>query len=471
MIKCSGGDPCARCEKLRLSCEYDIALSRRGPRPNPDNAKGRRRSSNPTAHSLEPIPANLLLPLDGLDQEAQILLLTLFFTHINLHLGEIIHRAWFLNELQQNRLDPHLIYAICAVSARFSPKAEYREQSFLSGQLYASASRMTLLDNELPSFTAAQILALLYLQELGCGRGTKAWFFLGTALRMCRALRYDSYFERDCSSDHHDPPHPLFTDRELGRRLYWQLFIFERLHVSGSTLTTNTFDQGLQLPVDDTQVFSPIPVINVALGSSASSMPLTPFAHLIRLVDIYGRTMNYIQNVKLQTIFPSLFPVSDSDRVKIATLLEAWHNDLPVITEIYEFPKVQFMHILYHYSHICLHRDIDRPKARSHAFALLSVGEPVVNVPFVSFAIFHCAMVLLDHENSLTKCLAHLKRVKSLWRGVENFYDILSRARLDTQTSEWDTSSIPYVIENPVDYTIWTPIPLDGNWSDYLTFI
>jgi Fungal specific transcription factor domain len=98
---------------------------------------------------------------------------------------EYINGPAFLEDLKANQVQPCLINALCAVSARFSNHpALVTQPRYMSGASFAKTAReQCQLDRPIFRLYIIQTLALLALYSFSINEGAQAWFELGTFQR------------------------------------------------------------------------------------------------------------------------------------------------------------------------------------------------------------------------------------------------------------------------------------------------
>ncbi|CAG8978428.1 hypothetical protein HYALB_00013246 [Hymenoscyphus albidus] len=127
--------------------------------------------------------------------------------------------------IQRGQLPSHLLCAINAVSARYTPHPNGYNAAVRSSEEYALRSRSEL-DTDDPSIESLQSLLLLVMAFTAAGRGKKAYMMLVSAMGMAVALELHREFERRSG----------FTpvEKEMRRRLFWTCYVMDRFTTCGS---------------------------------------------------------------------------------------------------------------------------------------------------------------------------------------------------------------------------------------------
>ncbi|KAF9269012.1 hypothetical protein L218DRAFT_1072675 [Marasmius fiardii PR-910] len=190
--RCDGVSPCSNCFYASKTCTYTDSNGRPVPAPrsaaeqppHPQNppqsqpyypvlAKRHRQegpdivSQSQTAEQRPRVPMELDA---GLTRE----LTNLFFTHCHPVLATI-HKPSFTNALSLNQVPPHLLFAICALAARFSKQPSLRAaRNRFSGRAFADEARRLMFEDHdavgrlivPPSLPTAQALCILFIFEI-----------------------------------------------------------------------------------------------------------------------------------------------------------------------------------------------------------------------------------------------------------------------------------------------------------------
>lgn len=182
-------------------------------------------------------------------------LVEIYFTHVNNQIYGFLHRPTFLRHIEEGKVPDGLLYSMCAISARFSPKhvppslprqSTKEKPAYHAGEPYAiEARKLALREFDKPSIENVQTFLLLALHDFGCKKGQKAWMFAGMAIRMATALRLNREVDGDAIGAENISGEESrlsqrvqesrasyrekvsWTEREIRRRTFWACFIVD----------------------------------------------------------------------------------------------------------------------------------------------------------------------------------------------------------------------------------------------------
>lgn len=237
-----------------------------------------------------------------------------FFDYVYGQSYPLLHKPSFMRKLSQDQVPPVLMLAVCAISARFSNHPEIRtEPAFLRGESWASAAREIALKRyDTPNITILIVYLILGLHEFGTCQGGRSWMFGGMAQRMAYALQLHKDLDYDPKSRRTDEKNDLtFTDREIRRRTMWSCFLMDRFNSSGTDRPIFVGTQYIraQLPISDRYfnmevvgptecldgtIPNPVPPDTGQMSDAKENMGVS--AYLIRLVDLWGKLVNYLNH-------------------------------------------------------------------------------------------------------------------------------------------------------------------------------
>lgn len=203
-------------------------------------------------------------------------LVNLFFENIG-HAFPCFHKATFMDQIRgqiPQTEAPAVLYAMCAIAARFHGDPAIRRQTKDWYELARFEYEMTPKD-PCPGLRTIQTALLILYHACTVGDYSSGWLCLGKAWRQATALglnRLDSDHERFYGMSHPTPDTPI--DREEYRRTLWLLFMMDRNH---------TWPTGWPNAIDERQFKVDIPVseeVFQAMTSEVGSDPLlSPFGH------------------------------------------------------------------------------------------------------------------------------------------------------------------------------------------------
>ncbi|KAI2610795.1 fungal-specific transcription factor domain-containing protein [Hypoxylon fragiforme] len=244
-----------------------------------------------------------------------------FFVHLGSNYP-FLRRDKFPKLVQEKRVEPILVDAVCALSARFSDHPIFRkwnEGKLVKseyGYIYAQRAKSATVDTfPCPSVAAVQACLLMAYDGFGADQDSALWMYLGIALRMAIDLgltkedgvRYqgerDPWYLRGYNRKESDDFTPQgFQQNHSGvdrsslspeeqkeveqERIdtFWAVFFLDRAISSGTgrPVTLKDDDFELELP-------------------RASIDPMTgwpnPLASLLQIIHLYGRVSDVLNNI------------------------------------------------------------------------------------------------------------------------------------------------------------------------------
>ncbi|CCG80974.1 Putative uncharacterized protein [Taphrina deformans PYCC 5710] len=256
-----------------------------------------------------------------------------YFSRIYGQMYAFLHPPSFMRSMLEfpDTLNPALLLAIAAVSARFHTTAD---PAALEPDRWASACldlilgtsspvpragsdrlKSTLEDSSTktramckPSISCIQALSLISFHYFGEGQSSTAWLISGIGIRMAHKLHLNLEFYDDPigQSDNHPPGYRMsFRDREIRRRTYWALYIMDRLNSAGErrAFTLRNDEISIQLPIKQScfdreipgYTDSICPSVTLVPGQNDPSASMDCAAYLIRMIDIWGEVSCFVQ--------------------------------------------------------------------------------------------------------------------------------------------------------------------------------
>ncbi|KAK9463356.1 fungal-specific transcription factor domain-containing protein [Lipomyces oligophaga] len=180
----------------------------------------------------------------------------LYFRYLNNQSYAFLHKPTFLPRLRAGQVNPLLVLAVCAVSARFSRHPDIMTQPrFAAGEPFLLEARK-LLSQEFdePTVETTQALLIMGFSDF-CGlNGGRAAIYSGLSMRMAATLGLNKE-----STD----PDLSWIDREIRRKTWWSVLVFDRLAHSGPKRSFLLMEEECQisLPSSDHAFLNNIPVI------------------------------------------------------------------------------------------------------------------------------------------------------------------------------------------------------------------
>ncbi|KAF4495975.1 general repressor of transcription [Fusarium agapanthi] len=290
------------------------------------------------------------------------------------------HIPNLLIAIRERRLDPLLVWAMLAITVRFSQAAPpgYATQVEASNTFAAHARSLVLSLVDQPTVHRAQVLLMLTGHSWGAGEGRRAWVYLGMAVRMAQVL---GLFE--------EPPPATtredFIDAEERRRTAWTCFLMDSLLSGGKgrDRMLSGDKMRIQLPCEsDSFNFGQIVLCerldgsmpDGAMGTVHGSLGIV--ANSMRVADVWGAVAKWACTRHDNTV-PPWQPQSEFQM--LLSRLELWKNSLPERLR-YELFLLRahsvsnqgqaycYMHCIYFMSVIFLYRsylpEVEMQKAR-----------------------------------------------------------------------------------------------------------
>ncbi|KAL0576447.1 hypothetical protein V5O48_005522 [Marasmius crinis-equi] len=196
--RCDGLLPCANCFYASKACTYTDNNGRPVPAPRampeqpphpqhspqqppqlppqpyyPIATKRARQEGPSNVSQSQPVEIRARVPMD-LDASLTRELINLFFTHCH-PIVATIHKPSFTNALSLKQVSPYLVFAICALSARFSKQPSlHATPDRFSGRAFADEAERLMFEDEdavgslivIPTLQVAQALNILSIYEI-----------------------------------------------------------------------------------------------------------------------------------------------------------------------------------------------------------------------------------------------------------------------------------------------------------------
>lgn len=204
------------------------------------------------------------------------------------------HEQTFRHQLTSNQLPHYLIFAVLAISLRFSPDPFYSSNPHMAAKYASNAwkevERQCFDDEDGMDYRLVQAATLLALWDFLACKHETAWIKLGVAVSMAQALHMTK-----------EPDNTLcFSAQEERRRTLWSIYLFDKMATCGRDRPSLFRDQtiDLQLPCSDTSFWMSTPEKIVTLEGfnsleDSQIRNLAPSALTIVLASILSQTSNY----------------------------------------------------------------------------------------------------------------------------------------------------------------------------------
>lgn len=258
-----------------------------------------------------------------------------FFTHLGCNYP-FLQRERFLRDLEDKRVDAILVDAVCAVAARFSSHrilstlndhsvpldGEGKVKRAFRGHPFAQRAQAAVIETfPCPTIAVAQACLLLAYEEFGTDHDSGLWMYLGTSIRMAQDLGIQkleglqlegrigptpktakngatgkeeeqrrSRIQQKFSKTHEATDAVLLEDRRASESeridTFYCIFFLDRAVSSGLGRPVTLRDKDIEIS------FPYIPDEHAVNGWPH------PFPPLIRIVHMYGRVADVLNNIK-----------------------------------------------------------------------------------------------------------------------------------------------------------------------------
>ncbi|KAI2601778.1 fungal-specific transcription factor domain-containing protein [Hypoxylon sp. NC1633] len=240
-----------------------------------------------------------------------------FFLHVGSNYP-FLRRDKFPRLVQEKRVEPILVDAVCALAARFSDHPIFRRWNDGKlakseyGFIYAQRAKLATVDTfPCPSVAAVQACLLMAYDGFGADQDSALWMYLGIAIRMAVDLglskedgvRYQGErdpwymrgYNRKAGDDFIQQPQLVVDGITLSPEeqkeveqeridTFWAVFFLDRAISSGTgrPVTLKDDDFELQLPRSSVDPVSGWP---------------DPLASLLQIIHLYGRVSDVLNNI------------------------------------------------------------------------------------------------------------------------------------------------------------------------------
>ncbi|KUJ15945.1 uncharacterized protein LY89DRAFT_648016 [Mollisia scopiformis] len=233
-------------------------------------------------------------------------LLDTYFTRCHSKPYHILDETSTRQRIQLNQIPTYLLFAIYAVSARYTAHPNGYHAAVRLSEDYALRAR-TELDIDDPSIECLQALLLLRIAFTAAGKGKKAYMMLASGIGMAVALELHREFDLNTRVT------PV--EREMRRRLFWTCYLMDRFTACGSKRPSLIADKSILLRLPS---WSPNPAAlpiegeffqngsNLQYHSGTGKKSQGSSGMLIDIVRILGITNRYLAagGVKGDSHFP-----------------------------------------------------------------------------------------------------------------------------------------------------------------------
>ncbi|KAG4291360.1 hypothetical protein FPRO06_03246 [Fusarium proliferatum] len=286
-VKQTIDSPCNNCQHKNLACSSHV----------------RSQTTSAPKENQEFVP--------DLTDELAIEFVESYLTHLDGRAHSIFHQETLRRQVRRKEIGDALLYAICALGSKFSPKSEHRA---LEAPLMKGAKRLVQADLENVCIEHVQTCILLSLLSAGNCHTSSETLFLRIAIGMAEVLQLNFSVDEPSIAS------------ETALRIWWSLYILDRWCSSGL---------GIPRHLDNPRCpdSSPLPIDETSFRRLSSSRLLqnssrTPgiFAHMVTLIQHFGQ----IQGLNRAMAKGDMEPKVKCDAIKlIGQKLESWKASLP----------------------------------------------------------------------------------------------------------------------------------------------
>ncbi|KIW04919.1 hypothetical protein, variant [Verruconis gallopava] len=269
------------------------------------------RNADGEAEVLSPGPEGY-----SISQDVLTAVIDAYFTCAQNQPYSFFHEGNFRRRLAQNELADHLVLAVVASAVRFCHHPRLPADTHEIAVSYANKSWKSVVSNcfgnsKSSNVSIVQTIALLALFDFTAGKSRHgaAWVKIGMAVRIAQ----------DLGLMLEPPAHLPYADQEERRRVFWSVYLLDRLVSCGRGRPPAIVDAccQLQLPCDE-QMWrdglwqQTLTLDELANRTSRNSQRQGCFAHVIVMAYTVGRTAQYmLQEFNIRSRYPPWDPASD----------------------------------------------------------------------------------------------------------------------------------------------------------------
>ncbi|CVL06184.1 uncharacterized protein FMAN_03836 [Fusarium mangiferae] len=234
-----------------------------------------------------------------------------YLTHLDGRAHSIFHQETLRRQVRSKEIGDALLYAICALGSKFSPKSEHRA---LESPLTKEAKRLVQADLEKVCIEHVQTCILLSLLSAGNCHTSSETLFLRIAIGMAEVLQLNFSVDEPSIAS------------ETALRSWWSLYILDRWCSSGLGIPRHLDNphcpESSPLPIDETSFKRLSPLSSLHSSSRTAGI----FAHMVTLIQYFG----HIQGLNRSMAKGDMEPKVKCDAIKlIGQKLESWKANLP----------------------------------------------------------------------------------------------------------------------------------------------
>ncbi|KAL3479636.1 fungal-specific transcription factor domain-containing protein [Aspergillus californicus] len=266
-------------------------------------------------------------------QHIQRSLIDTYFVHVHNHPYSHFHETSFRQSFDSSSLPRSLLLAVLASAVRFSKHEFYRGRTLEASEVYSRGAWLSVLTDDLTSedtmsLHVVQAVNILAVVEHTAGRINSGWLKLGLGARISQAMGL---------MREPDPWLP-FAEQEERRRVFWSVYLLDKLISCGRSRPIVILDQDCQLRlpcIEDsfrkgeakpTHTLHQLLDWNTQMTESPS-----PFALVVLLASILGRCTRYVYRTRDSDDIPPWDTRSEYAAINSSLLLfESYVNMGPI---------------------------------------------------------------------------------------------------------------------------------------------
>lgn len=144
----------------------------------------------------------------------------------------LLSKSCFISDMTRERIkycSPLLVNAMFAISSHFSgrlsARADPADPSTVGDHFFTEAKQLLLTEEMHPSITLVQALMMMSLREVGCGRDSTGWMYIGRAVHAALdlGLHLPVTGTGDDAQNRFTP-----TETEVRKITFWGLFFVDK---------------------------------------------------------------------------------------------------------------------------------------------------------------------------------------------------------------------------------------------------
>ncbi|KAK9470890.1 fungal-specific transcription factor domain-containing protein, partial [Dipodascopsis tothii] len=186
----------------------------------------------------------------------------LYFHYLHNQSYAFLHKPTFVPRLRAGQVNPLLVLAVCAVSARFSKHPDIMTAPRYVAQEPFIAEARRLLSHEFdePTVETTQALLIMGFNDFVSLNGGRAAIYSGLSMRMASTL--------GLNKETPDDPQLSWVDREIRRKTWWSVLVLDRLVHAGPKRSFLLMEEEcqIQLPSSDHAFLNATPVVTELLS-------------------------------------------------------------------------------------------------------------------------------------------------------------------------------------------------------------